>query len=544
MKRLSSSIKTLRSEYETVVIGSGYGGSVAAAHLAKSGLSVCILERGPERHSGEYPKNLCEVLFDLQLTTPSGHYGRENALFDLRLGRDVNVLAGNGLGGTSLINAGVVLEPARHPGKLPYGTGGLGAYRSKVKKVLDPQTFPSYLSPPQRMEAFSAAASQGRARSVPMAVRFEDGPNTAGVFQRACNMCGDCITGCNFAAKGTLLYNYLPMAHEAGAEIYTGIKVRSVVSDHNGKWLVSYVPLGIRRPARAPEMFIRASRVILAAGVLGSTEILLRSRELGLELSRRLGEGFSSNGDALGFAYGADKPVGGVGFGRSKPAKDSVGPTITMMIEPPEPGAPVIEDAAVPSALGGAFAAALGVFSAAQQARRNDRWPGWRAVFGPGLFGPYRGKPHRTLTMLAMGKDDGTGRFGLVEDRLDLRWIGASAERVFSTEQAIFSELSRALGAEYITDPFDTGFGDSTLITVHPLGGCAMGQDSDRGVVDEFGRVYRGESCAEKTTREAQYHKGLFVLDGSILPGPIGINPLLTISALAQRGVEHMLAEG
>jgi cholesterol oxidase len=544
MKRLSSSIRTLRAEYETVVIGSGYGGSVAAAHLAKSGKTVCILERGPERHSGEYPKNLCEVLFDLQLTTPSGHYGRENALFDLRLGRDVHVLAGNGLGGTSLINAGVVLEPEQVEANLPYGTDGLSAYRSKVQKILDPQIFPSDLSPPQRMKAFSAAATQGRAIRVPMAVRFEDGPNAADVFQRACNMCGDCITGCNFAAKGTLLYNYLPMAHEAGAEIYTGIKVRSVISDGNGKWLVSYVPLGIGRPARAPEMFLRASRVILAAGVLGSTEILLRSREHGLDLSLELGQRFSSNGDALGFAYGGDIPVGGVGFGRSKPAKDSVGPTITMMIEPSEPGAPVIEDAVVPSALGGAFAAALGVFSAAQRARGSDRWPGWRSVFGPGLLGPYRGKTHHTLSMLAMGRDDSTGRFSLIDDRLDLAWIGASAERVFSTEQAIFGELSRVLNAEYITDPFDTGFGDSTLITVHPLGGCAMGQDSNHGVVDEFGRVYRRESSGQQTTREESYHSGLFVLDGSILPGPIGINPLLTISALAQRGAEHMLAEG
>jgi len=558
--RLSSSITHLSDHYKTVVIGSGYGGSVVAAHLAESGQEVCILERGPERHSGEYPKNTAEMLFDLQLTTTSGHHGRQSALFDLRMGRDVHVLVGNGLGGTSLINAGVVLEPAEGPEYQLFGTDGLGRYFENVKETLDPKRFPMESGRPLRMGAFSAAAAANdrRTRRVPLAVRFEDGPNAAGVFQRACNRCGDCITGCNFDAKGTLLYNYLPMAHRAGAEIYTGVKVRSVIPDGQGKWLVSYVPLGIGRGARAPEMFLRASRVILAAGVLGSTEILLRSRSLGLDLSDRLGRDFSANGDALGFAYSGYLPVGGVAFGGAKRprnpqrAMNGVGPTITMMMEPKAPGAPIIEDAVVPSALGRAFAAALGVLSATQRVSQGDRWPSWRSVLGPGLTGPYRGAPHRTLSMLAIGRDSGTGKLSMVDDRLDLAWIGASTERVYGVEEAGFEELADALHAEYIRDPFDTGLGDSTLITTHPLGGCAMGEDARQGVVDQYGRVYRGESSAQQWAvagpyhpgpGAGPYHRGLYVLDGSILPGPVGTNPLLTIAALARRGAEHMLDE-
>ena len=570
MARISSSIENLQAEYyEAVVVGSGYGGSVVAARLAaaRPNWRVCLLERGDERRSGEYPETAAGVLRDLQVTTTSRHYGRENGLFDLRLGRDVNVLVGNGLGGTSLINAGVVLPPAmdeitaqydlvrerckdRDPTdaeqavvQVRYGTNGLDRYFKLVEDVLQPQ-LPDTFPLTSRMEAFIAAgtALNRPTKMAPLAVRFADGPNAVGVQQRACVLCGDCITGCNFDAKGTLLYNYLPEAYRAGAQIYTGVKVRSVVPDATGKWLVSYVPLGIGRSARAPEMLIRASRVILAAGVLGSTEILLRSRSLGLDLSDRLGKGFSANGDALGFAYGGNRRVGGVGFGsrRLRPRGRAVGPTITMIMEPALTGAPVVEDAAVPSALRQGFAPALAMLSATQKLRWTGKWPGWRSVLSAALSSPYgNGAAGRTLTMLAMGRDAGTGTFSLVNDRLNLAWIGGPTQQAYRQAYRQFDKLAGALDAEYIRDPLDTEFGGHTLITTHPLGGCPIGENASQGVVDKYGRVYRRSSGKGRVK-----HRGLYVLDGSILPAPVGTNPLLTIAALAERGAAFILAEG
>src|SRR5581483_12063546 len=100
----------IKRDYDAVVVGSGYGGGIAAARLAAAGVEVCLLERGRELHPGEYPASPAGALSHVQATTPFGHVGSRNALFDFRLHRDMSVLVGSGLGGTSLINAGVALR--------------------------------------------------------------------------------------------------------------------------------------------------------------------------------------------------------------------------------------------------------------------------------------------------------------------------------------------------------------------------------------------------------------------------------------------------
>src|SRR5262249_52314883 len=131
-------------------------------------------------------------------------------------------------------------------------------------------------------------------------VTFVDGPNAAGVRQNACALCGDCCAGCNYGAKNTVLMNYLPDAHWHGAHIFTEVAVRSV-ERWEGKWRVAYDVAG------APARSVLADVVVLAAGTLGSTQILLRSRGLGLPVSGRLGQGFSGNGDVIAFAYDTDQ---------------------------------------------------------------------------------------------------------------------------------------------------------------------------------------------------------------------------------------------
>ena len=111
MHRLSSPLEDLREHYDVVVVGSGYGGGVAASRLARAGRSVCLLERGLERHPGEYPDTFLDATRDIQIDTPEAHLWSHTAMFDFRINPDLNVLVGCGLGGTSLINANVSLPP-------------------------------------------------------------------------------------------------------------------------------------------------------------------------------------------------------------------------------------------------------------------------------------------------------------------------------------------------------------------------------------------------------------------------------------------------
>src|SRR5690606_37668072 len=135
--------------------------------------------------------------------------------------------------------------------------------------------------------------------------------------QQACTRCGDCCAGCNVGSKNTVALTYLPDAVRHGADVFTGLKVDTVRKGADGMWQVAARAVGIDRSV--PEVAIEAPVVVLAAGTLGSTEILLRSREAGLALSDRLGDRFSANGDIIAFGYGAKTVVNGIGVGH--PAK-------------------------------------------------------------------------------------------------------------------------------------------------------------------------------------------------------------------------------
>ena len=190
----------------------------------------------------------------------------------------------------------------------------------------------------------------------PINVTFERQVNYAGVEQPACTLCGDCCSGCNVGSKNTVQVTYLADAFNHGAEIFTEMRV-SHVRPERGRWRVFFEPLGHEREKfAAAEQSITADVVVLAAGTLGSTEILLRSREQGLPVSDQLGERFTGNGDVLAFAYNNDVPVNGIGVGDPPPADtDPVGPCITGLIDlrdtPKLEDGMVIEEGSIPSAL-------------------------------------------------------------------------------------------------------------------------------------------------------------------------------------------------
>jgi len=529
------------------VVGSGYGGGIAASRLARGGQAVCLLERGRELLPGEYPNTMAEAARELQVTAPQGHAGPAAGLYDLHLNEGVSVFVGCGLGGTSLLNASVALraeprvfEDPRWPAAIRGHTDGLDEHYARAEEMLKPVAYPATSPGLPKLAALEESARRlgGRFYRPPINVSFEAGVNHVGVEQGACQLCGDCVSGCNHSAKNTTLMNYLPDARNHGAEIYTEVAVRWL-ERAGERWVVHYELVGSGRAGfDAPELFVTADIVVLAAGTLGSTEILLRSKARGLTLSDRLGHRFTGNGDVLAFGYNSERRIDGIGDGHVEPKRrPPVGPCITGIIdlrEQPElEHGMVIEEGSIPGALSSLLPE---VFATLGQGGDNTA-NGFGSLLRQRereveslLLGAHAGAMRNTQTYLVMTHDDDAGRIELVNDRAVVDWRRAGDQEIFRIVDERLREATAAISGVHVRDPIWSQLAGNSLVTVHPLGGCVMSDDAGQGVVNDRHQVF---AAAEGTA----VHEGLYVADGSVVPRPLGVNPLLTISALAERAV-------
>lgn len=533
MSRLSLPASALKPRYDVIVVGSGYGGGVTASRLARAGKRVAVLERGREFATGEFPQKFSALKDEFQVTGRSFRNGSEQALYDVRLGRDMHVLVACGLGGGSLVNAGVALVPdprvfadAAWPAPIARD-GTLEEGFRRAEQWLRPATDPRA----REMTKFSVLeaagrGTEGRLVDSRVVVSFEDTINPAGIRQLACTRCGDCCAGCNVGAKNTVAVTYLPDAVRTGAEVFTGIKVDRVRKRADGRWQVAARSLGA--PCNAPDIAIEAPVVVLAAGTLGSTEILLRSREAGLALSDRLGHRFSANGDIIAFGYGATPVVNGVGVGHP-PKVDGIeiGAAVTGQIEFRDAEHLANELNVQEGALPSAFASALPVLFLP-----NGRLLGALSSLVKGV---YKGPFAHLQTFFAVSHDSASGRFALEDGQLSLAWPGASDEPVYARLDAILSRLVAKSGGSYVKNPLAGTIMGHQPATAHPLGGCGMAAERGEGVVDHKCRVFDGAPGADATA----VHDGLYVIDGAVIPRSLGVNPLLTITALAERAMLH-----
>lgn len=550
MAALSAPPHEINDSYDVVVVGTGYGGSIAASRLARAGHRVCVLERGAEFGPGEFPRTGTEAAKQVRVNNPGGLVGNPDGLYEFHRDQDMTVLVGSGLGGTSLINAGVALRPdprifadERWPGPLREA-GALDDAFEQALAMLTPAPVPEGLVRLPKTRALettarSIGATFGRP---PLTISFVAGPNAAGVRQAACIGCGDCTSGCNYGAKNSTSVNYLPDARRHGAEIFTGVRVRWVQRS-GSDWLVHYRPAGYELGCfGSVDLFVRARTVVLAAGSLGSTEILLRSADRGLAVSARLGHGFTSNGDVMSFAYNCADDIGGVGFGDADPrVRPVVGPCITGLADlrdhPDAEQGIVVQDGTIPGVLRPILAEAL---IAAAALHETDPGVGTRdqvrktaGVLRSVATG--RGAVDRTLTYLVMAHDAADGRMHLVDDRLRIDWPHGGADRDRGVHDRLLAATA-VLGGTYVLNPIASRLLGRDHITVHPLGGAPMAEDASRGVVDHKGRVFAGRTGSA-------VHDGLYVCDGSVVPRSLGINPLLTISALAERCAALLVAD-
>ncbi len=522
-------------KYDFVIIGSGFGGSVSACRLAAAGRSVLVLERGRRWGVNEFPRDSTDAwMFDPD--QPHIH----NGWIDLRMMDQMFVVQGAAVGGGSLIYANVSIDakPEQFESFWPpeITHAGLMPYYEIVGDMLGVNPIPKKQVTRRYQltrEAAKAIGDGKRFRSVDLAVTFDPKakidpdnlpdpdsiklkPNRFGKLQGTCMHCGNCDIGCDVLARNTLDLNYLADAENNGATV-APLSMVSRLSPIDGGYRIFYDKLsgGSREPHE-----VDATNVILAAGSLGSTEILLRCRDQYRtlpNLSAALGHGWSSNGDFLTPAFYSNRKI-----------SPTIGPTITCAIDylDREEGRRVfVEDGGFPNVFAN-FLSASSNYPHLSVGKRFLR------MLVEGF--EKRDMAQDLMPWFGQGVDAADGQLYLGRKwyapwrrSLRLNW---DVSRSQATIQALIDkhqELAAATGGNPIVPPTWTLL--KTLFTPHPLGGCGMSASPAGGVVDHRGQVFG--------------YEGLHVSDGSIIPRALGINPSKTIAALAERNIEMILAD-
>jgi cholesterol oxidase len=341
--------------------------------------------------------------------------------------------------------------------------------------------------------------------------------NDQGVEQGTCVHLGNCDIGCDADAKNTLDRNYIPWAEKHGAEVRP-LHLVTDIQPVDGGYRVSFdrIDSGARQPGSQT-----ARVVVVAAGSLGSTELLLRCREINQTLpdvSPFLGHHWSSNGDFLTPAFYSDRDV-----------SPSIGPTIGCAIDfldRSDNGQTFwVQDGGFPNLL-------------LDWIRRLDssdtKGVAAKLLIDAFRFGLSGAEPFRNvMPWFSQGVDAGNGTFSLHHSwmgkpSLNLAWDIGKSREVIDTIVAMHEKLSTATGGRPVVPP--TWSLLHSLITPHPLGGCGMGDTPMNGVVNHAGEVF-------------QYHN-LYVIDGAIVPEALGVNPSRTIGALAERAAALICSEG
>jgi len=518
--------------FDAIVVGSGFGGAVLACRLAEHNYKVLVLERGRRWTPDTYPRKPEDAwVWDNRKPAQC------NGWFDFRIFPHMTVVQGAGVGGGSLVYANISVEARRDtfdegwPAEITYDE--LAPYYQAVGAMMNVQKVPGNQWPERTRLLKEAAERSGygdRFRRLDLAVTFDpqwnyDLPdpfnhshskpfvNPQGQKQGTCVHLGECDIGCKVSAKNTLDLNYLALAEKKHAQIRPLHLVRSV-EPHDEGYRVHFdrIEKGTLVPGSET-----ARLVIVAAGSMGSTELLLRCRDQHRtlpNLSPFLGRNWSSNGD---FLTPAIYPF------KDPPVNPTRGPTITSAINFLDGDGHgnefFIEDGGFPG-LGADLLERLADRSS-DDVRKQAVYETARALRRLNLL-------DQVMPWFAQGRDAANGALSLKNGRLFLQWDVTQSQKTIDAIVRTHEELARSTGGWPIVPLPWLLLRD--LITPHPLGGANMGRTAADGVVDHRGEVFG--------------YRNLFVADGAIVPEAIGLNPSKTIAALAERIVALIVSDG
>jgi cholesterol oxidase len=527
------------STYDYVIIGSGFGGSVSAMRLSEKGYSVLVLERGKRFRDEDFPRtnwNIWNYLWAPVI--------RCFGILQLSLFNGFFVFHSSGVGGGSLVYAGVLMEPddsffdAASWKHLGDWRSILAPHYAAARHMLGVARNPNLWPADEALRLVSKQLGYGDSfQATDVGVFFNEDSREVpdpyfggrGPVRAGCNHCGGCMVGCRYNAKNTLVKNYLYFAEKWGAEVRERSRVKDIQS------LEGNQPDGARYEVvyqsstnwlRKPEQSVRARNVILAAGVLGTNDLLLKCKHENKSLpdiSSHLGKTVRTNSEAF---------LGG--FNRQEIEDHSKGLAITSIFQADET-------------------------TRVEPVRFSD---GSSLIFwmiAAPFFKPHGGFLKRLgLLLLEIFKQPGVFYRTKIKPGLTRRGV---ALMVMQTEnnlmqlkrgRNLFSLFRRGLVAEHDLDhtvPVNTDLGHTvtekfareikgepvgTLLesllnvpaTAHMLGGCLIGRNAEEGVVDLDCQVFN--------------YPGLYVVDGSIVPANPGINPSLTITALAEYAMSRV----
>jgi len=503
-----------------------------AYRLAEAGFRVWVLERGKAYPPNSFPRTPAAMAKNFW--DPSkGLYG----LFNIWSFRKSGAILASGLGGGSLVYANVVIrkpekwfftnQPGGGSQPWPVTRADLDPHYDRVEKMMNAQFYPRGEAPFQdtpKMLAFQeAAAKLGQQwQPVNLAVSFRrkpvrDAPDAANpplvaapieeehsnifaMSRSTCRLCGECDIGCNYGSKNTLDFTYLSEAKRLGAKISTLHEVRGFAPDAPNGYKVEYVvhdpelePGKRDLPLRA----VRCKRLVLAAGTLGSTFLLLKNRPHFPALSQELGKRYSTNGDMIAFLVRATQGTGA----RSRPRilAPAFGPSITGGVEffndrdtaflVEEWGNPYLVSwfVEVSGILGYLrrllFFAWLNLKYQLGFANDPNISSKLAAVIGDSIASS------TSMPVIAMGLEVPAGIMSLNGRYLDIQWSEVPSKFHYDRLTDELKRVAEALGAKYAESP-TIKWNFNQFFTAHPLGGCGMGLSKNSAVVDANGEVY------------------------------------------------------
>ena len=509
-------------DYDVVVVGSGFGGSVAALRLTEKGYRVAVIEAGRRFADDEF----AETSWDLRkyLWAPAlGCYGIQR----IHLLKDVMILAGSGVGGGSLVYANTLYRPLkpfyadRQWAHITDWEAELAPHYDQASKMFGVVTNPTVTPSDEIMQ--KVASDMGVPQTyhpTPVGVFFGTPGKTvpdpffggAGPVRTGCTECGSCMTGCRVGAKNTLVKNYLYLAEQAGAKVLPLTTVTAVRPRSAGGFSVD-----LRRTGRRVRATITAGQVVLAAGTWGTQRLLHSMRDTGVlpALSPRLGELTRTNSESI-IGAGRTSVDPERDFSRGVAITSSIHPDETTHIEPVRYGRGS-------NAMGLLQTIATDGASSVPRWLQALRFLARHPVQSAQLLKVHRWS-ERTVILLVMQSLDNSittytkrGLFG--RRRYTSRQGHGEPNPAFI--QA--GHDANQLAAKHIGGIAGGTWGEvfNIPLTAHFIGGCPIGESAAEGVIDPYHRVHG--------------YPGLSVVDGSAISANLGVNPSLTITAQAER---------